>query len=185
MSEELPQRPESARDPPPSLPSETNTEAPLPPHPLVPGTSSPCIPLIKHPIRKFNRGVRLNLPNRPQDLPEIYVLDEHPLAPNFGEHQGKIYLALMDDTPAARRALKTWLESARLPIGTPEGIRKAGDCMLARTLNGSGHPEDDEIQIVFNPLRYSHRSFGSFSGSSEMSFLAQLKRIGEAVHWEE
>ncbi|KAI0349265.1 hypothetical protein OH77DRAFT_1322370 [Trametes cingulata] len=116
-------------------------------------------------------AVRIDLPHRPQCLPDIYQVPGHTLEPDFGAFKGNTYMVIMDDTEDARKALKEYLDQAHIPQGTPGGIQNAGyfllkpgDCLIARRKNWSGREEDDKVQVVVVP----HECFSAASRSRFM-----------------
>ncbi|EIW51395.1 uncharacterized protein TRAVEDRAFT_54600, partial [Trametes versicolor FP-101664 SS1] len=111
------------------------------------------------PVCPVPGGVPVSLPSgRSKHWPDLWTIPDHPLAPNFGMYQGKIYFGLVYSAPETRKALKNFLDVAPIPEGTPDGIEKAGllvmapgDCLIVRDIQGSGMEEDDHVHAVLTP----------------------------------
>ncbi|KAJ3015546.1 hypothetical protein NUW54_g1017 [Trametes sanguinea] len=103
--------------------------------------------------------VELIMPiNGDKALPQIYRLQEHIKAPDYGVHIGKIYLAVMDTSTKGLEAMRAFVQKASIPGGTNEGIKDSGyiglepgDCPLVRDKNNQGYEDQDEMVCWITP----------------------------------
>ncbi|KAI0719000.1 hypothetical protein C8T65DRAFT_737022 [Cerioporus squamosus] len=104
-------------------------------------------------ITTVAEGSIIDLPGHDPHLPEMYLVDAHPLVPE-DRYSNKIYVFVQDTTPAAMGKYYNFLAKAPFPEGTEEGVSdagylhlKPGDYVLVRDANGDGAPEHDLLQL--------------------------------------
>ncbi|KAI0759531.1 hypothetical protein BD413DRAFT_596698 [Trametes elegans] len=101
----------------------------------------------------FTTAARVYATNRDLALPEVYVVAQHKKAPNFGDLQGKIYVALINTSAEGLRAMHEFVHHTSIPEGTGKGIQTSGflklrhgDCLLATSKEDPG--EDDTHEMI-------------------------------------
>ncbi len=76
-------------------------------------------------ITTVKEGTVVALPGRDARLPEMYLVESHPLV-RADRHPNAIYVCVQDTTPAAMDRYYRFLAEAPFPEGTEAGVSAAG-----------------------------------------------------------
>lgn len=63
----------------------------------------------------------------------------HSKAPQYGANQGKIYMVMMDTARPALRKFNTFLDTAKMPEGTAEGIATSGKSIFIYIISATSY----------------------------------------------